>query len=129
MTSHKVRTVLIVEDDASHRFLATRLLSKAGFAVLQAPDAETGLELTRARRPDLILMDVNLPRMSGLDATRLLKGEPSTRSIPVIVVSSYLGENPATIATAAGASAYVAKPYHHAEFLDTISRALGEPQR
>jgi two-component system cell cycle response regulator DivK len=123
-----VRTILIIEDNPGHMRLAESLLGKAGYAVLQAQDAEAGLQLARERLPDLILMDVQLPGMDGIEATRALKADPRTGAIPVIVVTSYRGEHPATAARDAGASGYIAKPYHHTEFLAEIARVV-DPRR
>ena len=122
-------TVLIVEDDAAHMRLAAMLLAKAGYAVVEAPDADIGLRLARERLPDLILMDVKLPGMDGLEATRIIKASPELSAIPVIIVSSYIGENPAVVAAAAGAAGFMLKPYHYKEFLAAVANALANATR
>ena len=93
-------------------------------AVLSALDAETGLLMAREQRPDLILMDIQLPGMDGLTATRLLKQDAATRDIPVIAVTSYLAEHPEQDTRAAGCAGFIAKPYHHAELLAAVKAAL-----
>src|SRR4051794_23612890 len=83
-----VATILIVEDNPSNMALAKFLLESAGHRVLAAVDAEAGLKLARDQRPDLILMDIQLPGMDGLEATALLKRDGATRSIPVVALTA-----------------------------------------
>jgi two-component system cell cycle response regulator DivK len=118
-------TILIVEDNPSHMKLASLLVRRFGYEVLGAPDAETALRMAREQRPDLILMDIQLPGMDGLTATRLLKQDAATRGIPVIAVTSYLTEFPERETRAAGCAGFIAKPYHHAELLAAVEAALG----
>ncbi|MDB5218989.1 MAG: response regulator receiver, partial [Myxococcaceae bacterium] len=80
--------VLIVEDNAANMKLASFLVEKAGHTVLTAVDAEAGLLLARERHPDLILMDIQLPGMDGMEAIRILKADDATRSIPVIALTA-----------------------------------------
>jgi two-component system cell cycle response regulator DivK len=82
--------ILIVEDNAANMTLAVFLLQSAGHAVLKATDAEVGLMLARAEQPDLILMDIHLPGMDGLEATAQLKDEDATRAIPVVDTREFL---------------------------------------
>ena len=119
-----MQTVLIIEDDEAHMRLAATLLGRRGYKVLEAQTAEDGLRIAEERLPDLILMDAKLPGMDGLEATRTIKAAPRLRAIPVFIISSYLGENPAAIAAAAGASGFIAKPFHYTEFLAAIARVL-----
>jgi two-component system cell cycle response regulator DivK len=81
-------TILIIEDNPANMKLACLLMRNAGHAVLGATDAETGLTIARAERPDLILMDIQLPGMDGFAATAVLKADASTRAIPVIALTS-----------------------------------------
>jgi len=120
-----MKTILIIEDNPAHMKLAALLLEKSGYAVLSAADAETGLQLARERRPDLIIMDLQLPGMNGLEATRRLKQADATHAIPVIAVTSYLSEHPEADILAAGCIAMISKPYHYKDFLAAISAALG----
>lgn len=120
-----MKTILIVEDNPSHLKLATLLMERFGYAVLGAVDADAGLLLAREKHPDLILMDIQLPGMDGLEATRELKRDAATRDIPVIAVTSYLAEHPEQEARAAGCAGFIAKPYHHAELRAAVEAALG----
>src|SRR3954466_2638196 len=80
--------ILIVEDNPANLTLATFLLQSAGYTVVSATNAESGVALTKSERPDLVLMDIQLPGMDGLEATALLKGDESTRDIPVIALTA-----------------------------------------
>ncbi len=119
-----MQTILIIEDNPSHMELAATLLGKFGYAVLKADDAEEGIRLARERRPDLILMDVNLPGMDGISAIRQLKDDPATRGIPVIVQTSFISEHPEAEIRAAGAVGFIAKPFHYKELLAAVKSAL-----
>jgi len=116
--------VLIVEDNPANMTLATFLLQSAGHTVLGAKDAETGLALARVEQPDLILMDIQLPGMDGLEATALLKSDPSTRAIPVIALTALAMKGDEQRILAAGCDGYIAKPLAYKEFLATISAQL-----
>ena len=116
--------VLVVEDNPANMTLATFLLQSAGHSVLSAKDAESGLALARVEQPDLVLMDIQLPGMDGLEATALLKSDPSTRSIPVIALTALAMKGDEQRILAAGCDAYIAKPLAYKEFLATISALL-----
>ena len=117
--------VLIVEDNAANMKLAIFLIESAGHIVLSATDAEVGLTLARSERPDLILMDIQLPGMDGLEATRLLRQDESTRAIPVIALTALAMKGDEERIRAAGCDGYVAKPIRYQEFLATITSGLG----
>ncbi|MDQ2944152.1 MAG: response regulator [Candidatus Dormibacteraeota bacterium] len=117
-------TVLIVEDNAANMKLAKFLLQSAGHSVLSATDAEAGLTLAREEQPDLILMDVQLPGMDGLEATALLKRDDATRAIPVIALTALAMKGDEERIRAAGCDGYIAKPLAYREFLATISAQL-----
>src|SRR5688572_4802878 len=102
--------VLIVEDNAAKLKLATLLRTNVGHTVLSALDPETGLTLARAHRPDLILMDIQLPGMDGLAATALLKHDPATAMIPVIALTAMAMKDDREKSRVAGCDAYIAKP-------------------
>jgi two-component system cell cycle response regulator DivK len=121
-----MKTILIIEDSSPHLKLAAQLLEKSGYAALKAESAAAGLQLAREQRPALILMDIQLPDMDGLEATRLLKQADATRDIPVIAVTAYLAGHPEAEMLAAGCTAVIAKPYHYKDFLAAIRTALGE---
>ncbi len=116
--------VLVVEDNPANMTLATFLLQSAGHVVLSATDAETGVALARVDQPDLILMDIQLPGMDGLQATALLKSDPSTRAIPVIALTALAMKGDEQRILAAGCDNYIAKPLAYKEFLATISAQL-----
>ena len=104
--------------------LATFLLKSAGHIVLSATDAESGLTLARSEQPDLILMDIQLPGMDGLQATALLKADEATRAIPVIALTALAMKGDEERIRAAGCDGYIAKPLAYREFLATISNQL-----
>lgn len=117
-------TVLVVEDNPANMTLATFLLKSAGYAVLSATDAESGLALARAEQPDLILMDIQLPGMDGLEATAVLKREEATRDIPVVALTALAMKGDEERIRAAGCDGYIAKPLAYREFLATVSTHL-----
>jgi two-component system, cell cycle response regulator DivK len=117
-------TVLVIEDNAANLRLASVLLQSAGHRVLSASDAEGGLALARTQRPDLILMDIQLPGMDGLQATRLLKAEETTRAIPVIALTALAMKGDEERILAAGCDGYIGKPMRYKEFLAAIKLYL-----
>jgi two-component system cell cycle response regulator DivK len=116
--------VLVVEDNAANLKLVKFLLESAGHTVVSATDAETGLTLARNGQPSLILMDIQLPGMDGLEATALLKGDHATRAIPVIALTALAMKGDEDRIRAAGCDGYIAKPLAYREFLATISTHL-----
>jgi two-component system, cell cycle response regulator DivK len=116
--------VLVIEDNTSNMTLATFLLESAGHMVLGASDAEAGLAIARSDNPDLILMDIQLPNMDGLEATALLKGDASTRAIPVIALTALAMKGDEERIRAAGCDGYIAKPLNYREFLATVASQL-----
>lgn len=116
--------VLIVEDNPANMTLAVFLLQSAGHTVLTATDAETGLTLARAEQPDLVLMDIQLPGMDGLEATAVLKRSAATRAIPVIALTALAMKGDEQRIRAAGCDGYIAKPLAYKEFLATIAAHL-----
>ena len=116
--------VLIIEDNPANMTLATFLLQSAGHSVLAARDAETGLTLARDEQPDLVLMDIQLPGMDGLEATALLKSEEATREIPVVALTALAMKGDEERIRAAGCDGYIAKPLAYRDFLATISAHL-----
>jgi two-component system cell cycle response regulator DivK len=116
--------VLVVEDNPANLTLATFLLQSAGHVVLSATNAETGVAMARAEQPDLVLMDIQLPGMDGLQATALLKADDATRDIPVIALTALAMKGDEQRIRAAGCDGYIAKPLAYREFLATISAHL-----
>ena len=117
-------TVLVVEDNPANMTLATFLLKSAGYAVLSATDAEAGLALARSEQPDLVLMDIQLPGMDGLEACAILKKDEGTRDIPVIALTALAMKGDEERIRAAGCDGYIAKPLAYREFLATIAARL-----
>ena len=120
--------VLVVEDTPANMTLATLILEKAGYAVLQACNAMDGIALAHSGAPSLILMDIQLPGMNGLDATRTLKGDSATRAIPVIAMTAFAMKGDKEKMLAAGCDDYISKPIRYKEFLKKVAEVLGTPQ-
>jgi two-component system cell cycle response regulator DivK len=116
--------VLIIEDNPTNMTLAVFLLQSAGQPVLSATDAEAGLTLARDEQPNLILMDIQLPGMDGLQATALLKGDEATRAIPVIALTALAMKGDEERIRSAGCDGYIAKPMRYQEFLATVASHL-----
>jgi two-component system cell cycle response regulator DivK len=116
--------VLIVEDNPANMTLAAFLLQSAGHTVINATDAEAGLTLARDEQPNLILMDIQLPGMDGLEATALLKRDQRTRAIPVIALTALAMKGDEERIRAAGCDGYIAKPLAYRDFLATIAAQL-----
>lgn len=114
--------VLYVEDNDDNAYMLSRRLTKRGFKVVVSPDGEAGVEAARALLPDIILMDLNLPVLDGIAATRILKLDKLTASIPIVVVSSHVlpGEREASIE--AGCDGYETKPIDFQRLLKKIQR-------
>ncbi len=119
-------TILVVEDNATNMKLSTFLLESAGHTVVAATSAEIGLTLALECRPDLILMDIQLPGMDGLQATALLKKNEATRGIPVIALTALAMKGDEERIRAAGCDGYVAKPLAYKEFLVVIREHLAK---
>jgi two-component system cell cycle response regulator DivK len=117
-------TILVIEDNPANMKLACLLLRNAGHATLSAADAEAGLTLARADRPDLILMDIQLPGMDGLAATALLKQDPLTAAIPVIALTAMAMKEDREKTKVAGCDAYIAKPLRYQELYAAIDALL-----
>lgn len=118
------QTVLVVEDNAANMELVTDLLGVGGFRVLQAATAEDGIRLAKAEHPDLILMDIALPGMDGLQATRLLGEDPETGGIPVVALTAHAMSGDKEKALAAGCVGYITKPIDTRAFARTVTLFL-----
>ncbi|MDB4936571.1 MAG: response regulator receiver [Labilithrix sp.] len=117
-------TILIVEDNPTNMRLAVFLVERAGHSALTAPDAESGLTLARDKKPNLILMDIQLPGIDGLAAIALLKADEDTRRIPVIALTALAMKGDEERIRAAGCDGYIAKPMRYKEFLASIATHL-----
>jgi two-component system cell cycle response regulator DivK len=119
-------TILYIEDNAYNRKIVRQLLARTSYRLLEAIDGESGVSMAQQQLPQLILMDVQLPGMSGLDATRALKADPRTGHIPIIVITSFALSGDREKAAAAGADSYLAKPYSPRELLALVRQFLPE---
>jgi two-component system, cell cycle response regulator DivK len=113
-------TILLVEDNETNMKLSIFLLESADHTVLTATNAEAGVALARQQRPALILMDIQLPGMDGLQATTQLKADPDTRHIPVIALTALAMKGDEERIRAAGCDGYIAKPIDYRQFLETV---------
>lgn len=116
--------ILLIEDNEANTKLAGLLLRSAGHTVMCATDAETGLTVARTERPDLVLMDIQLPGMDGLAATSLLKRDPQTAAIPVVALTALAMKDDAEKCARAGCDAYIAKPLRYRELYAIIDGLL-----
>ena len=114
------KRILVVEDQEDNRRILHDLLSGAGFDLIEAENGEEAVASAQASRPDLILMDIQLPLLDGYEATRLIKADPDLRSIPIIVVTSYALSGDEEKARLAGCDDYVAKPFSPRQLLAKI---------
>jgi two-component system cell cycle response regulator DivK len=118
------KRILVVEDQEDNRQIIRDLLSATDYEVMEAESGEQGLESVAKQRPNLILMDIQLPGMDGYEATRRIKADPALRSIPIIAVTSYALNGEEQKARAAGCDAYVPKPYSPRQLLAKIRQYL-----
>jgi len=118
-------TVLIVEDNDKNMKLARDILQAKGYATLEAVTGEAGVELALAEVPDLVLMDIQLPGINGIEAFKRIRADPRTRQIPVIAFTASVTPSDRTQVTAAGFDAFLSKPIDLKEFVATIKRLTG----
>jgi len=118
------RCILVVEDQEDNRRILRDLLTSNGYDLVEAENGEQALEMAERRRPDLILMDVQIPLLDGYEVTRRLKADPVLRAIPIIVVTSYALSGDESKARAAGCNGYVSKPYSTRQLLAKIQEYI-----
>lgn len=116
--------VLVVEDNEANMAVAAALLEASGYRFLQARSAEEGINLAKAQSPDLILMDISLPGMDGLTATRILTRDPETCNIPIVAVTAHAMKGDADKALAAGCIGYITKPIDTRAFAKALAGFL-----
>ena len=119
------KRILVVEDHEENRRIIRDVLTSAGYEMIEALTGEQGVELAASERPDLILMDIQLPGIDGYETTRRIKANPALRGIPIIAVTSYALSGDDAKAMQAGCDAYVAKPFSPRELLAKIRHYLG----
>ena len=117
--------VLLAEDDPDIRHLVTYKLSRAGMAVVGVPDGVAAVEQARREPPDLALLDMRMPKMSGLDVCRALRATPPTAEIPIIILTARARQQDLEAAYSAGATDYVVKPFSPRDLLLRVEAALG----
>jgi two-component system cell cycle response regulator DivK len=122
-----VKRILVVEDNELNMKLLNDVLEANGYAVMSTSHGAVAVEWARQYRPDLILMDLQLPDLSGLDATLRLKADPQTRDIPVIAVTAFAMAGDEKKALDYGCDAYVAKPIILRDFLNLVAGFIGVP--
>jgi two-component system cell cycle response regulator DivK len=118
--------ILIVEDNAQNRKLARDLLQVHGYRTLEAETGEDGVAMAAERAPDLVVMDIHLPGMSGIDALARLRAAPATRAIPVIAFTASVMPKDRSVIMAAGFDAFVSKPINLGTFLATVVTAIAQ---
>jgi CheY-like chemotaxis protein len=122
-----VKTVLLVEDNEDNLIVYRTILDHVGYRVIEARDGEEGVARARADKPDLILMDVSLPKMDGWEATRRIKADEKTRQIPIIAVTAHALDDDREKATQVGCDGYLAKPVAPRRVVEEVERFIGKP--
>jgi two-component system alkaline phosphatase synthesis response regulator PhoP len=117
------KKALIVDDEPNVRRLLHTILSKT-FEVIEAEDGRQAIEMTNTQKPDVVLMDMMMPKMDGLTACHMIKNDPATKSIPVIMVTAIGFELNIKLSQQMGASGYITKPFSSEELLDKIAQVL-----
>lgn len=120
------KTILIVEDNDLNMKLFNDLLQAHGYETMQTKDGREVVGIVRQKRPDLILMDIQLPEISGLEVTRMLKDDPELKSIPVIAVTAFAMKGDEEKIREGGCEGYIAKPISVVSFLQTVQKFLGD---
>jgi two-component system cell cycle response regulator DivK len=117
-------TVLIIEDNDKNMKLARDVLQAKGYQTLEAITGEDGVKLARERKPDLVLMDIQLPGINGIEAFRQIRADANTRRIPVVALTASVTPTDRSAIAAAGFDAFLSKPINLKEFLDTVKRMV-----
>ena len=122
------KTVLLVEDNEDNLIVYRTILDHVGYRVIEARDGEEGVARARADHPDLILMDLSLPKMDGWEATRRIKADEGTRQIPIIAVTAHALDDDREKATQVGCDGYLAKPVAPRRVVEEVERFIGKPK-
>ena len=118
--------LLLVEDNEDNRTIYSTLLRHLGYQVIEAQNGVRAIELARSERPDLILMDISIPELDGWEATRILRGDPATKDIPIVALTAHALEDDRERAAEVGFSSYLAKPIEPRAVLAEVRRLIGE---
>jgi two-component system, cell cycle response regulator DivK len=119
------KRILIVEDTEDNRQILRDLLTAAGYELLEAVDGAAGVAMAAKHKPDLVLMDIQLPLVDGYEATRRIKADPTLQHIPIVAVTSYALSGDEDKARAAGCDGYIAKPFSPRQLLAKVRELLG----
>jgi CheY-like chemotaxis protein len=122
----QTKTILLVEDTEDNRFMMRRLLEMSGYAVIEATNGEEAVQLAESERPQLILMDLSLPVIDGLAATRAIRKLDGFKETPIVAVSAHDTSDFQSEALAAGCNSYITKPIDFSELEALIARLLGK---
>lgn len=120
------KKILVVEDTEDNRQILRDLLGMAGYQMVEAHDGAQGVAMATEHRPDLILMDIQMPVMDGYEATRRIKADPALKAIPIVAVTSYALSGDEAKTREAGCDSYIAKPYSPRQMLAKVREILGE---
>ena len=118
------KKILVIEDNELNMKLVRELLTLGNYKMIEAADAETGIKIAHAHHPDLVLMDIQLPGMDGLEATKIISTDVDLKGIPIIALTSYAMEGDEKKAELAGCVGYITKPIDTRNFLNVISKFL-----
>ena len=121
-----MKTILYVEDNEMNRQIVRDLLKRTTYKLIEAFDGEAGVAMALEHRPDLILMDIQLPKISGMEATRRLRADPATVNTPIVTITSFALSGDEQKAKEAGATAYLANPYSPRDLMALIRKILPE---
>jgi CheY-like chemotaxis protein len=114
------KTILLVDDEEELRLLVTMTLERESYRVVTAADGEEGLAIAKSLRPDLILLDVGLPKIDGIEVCRRLRADPATREVRIVMLSAWVREEDHAAAFAAGANDYLDKPFRPRDFMEYL---------
>lgn len=120
------KKILVVEDNDVNRELIREILEMSSYDVLMAEDGEQGVSMARGHKPDLILMDMQLPKIDGIEATKILKADAATKDIPIIALTAFAMKGDDDLFINAGCTAHIPKPISVIRFLETIKTYLSE---
>jgi len=129
MRDTPVSTVLIIEDNDKNMKLARDVLQAKGYQTLEAVTGEEGVKLAGEKKPDLVLMDIQLPGINGIEAFKQIRGDAATRAIPVVALTASVTPTDRSAISAAGFAAFLGKPINLKEFIETVKRLLEKSKK
>jgi CheY-like chemotaxis protein len=129
MNTNEKKTVLLVEDNEDNLVVYRTILEHVGYRVLEARDGEQGVDSATEHHPDMILMDISIPKIDGWEATRRLKADEETREIPIVALTAHALEEDREKAIQAGCDGYLAKPVEPRRVVEEVQRFIGPAER